>query len=235
MKFKTFFSFSMLDKEEKPYLNTTAAIEYHGKSKSAVKPTAILQGILNRAALLGDAETLKYLKENGASELEELKLIEPLILSIEHKKENATVLLLDWGDGAAADDLLNYSDPQTRETLLHRAALKGSSKTCSRLISKNPKLDIDAKSKNKSTALHCAVFSGDLETVRVLMDAGASLKLKNNHKNTALSLASLHNYQDIISLLKNARTGVKTGDTTENSTKTDPLAPPSSSRISRIE
>lgn len=226
----------MLDKEEKPYLNTTAAIEYHGKSKSAVKPTAILQGILNRAALLGDAETLKYLKENGANELEELKLIEPLILSIENKKENATVLLLDWGDGAAADGLLNYSDPQTRETLLHRAALKGSSKTCSRLMSKNPKLDIDAKSKNKSTALHCAVFSGDLETVRVLIDAGASLKLKNDHKNTALSLASLHNHQDIISLLKNATTSGKTGDTAEKlSTKTDPLAPPSSSRISRIE
>lgn len=220
----------MLDKEEKPYLNTIAAIEYNGKPKSAVKPTVILQGVLNRAAILGDAETLNYLKENRANEIEDLKLIETLILSIENKKENVTLLLLDWGD----KDFLNYSDPKTRETLLHRAALKGSSKTCSRILSKNPKLDIDAKTKNKSTALHYAVFSGDLETVRVLIDAGASLKIKNDHKNTALSLASLHNHQDILSLLKDAANG-KNCDAFKKSIQSDPLGPPSSSRISRIE
>ena len=220
----------MLDKEEKPYLNTTAAIEYHGKSKSTVKPTALLQRILNRAAVLGDTETIIYLKENGADHMEEMKIIEPLILSIENKKEDVTFLLCDWN----ANELLNYSDPQTRETLLHRAALKGSSKTCSLLITKNSHLDIDAKSKNKSTALHCAVYSGDLETVRVLINAGASIKIKNDHKNTALSLARLHNHQDILTFLENAP-NIKIHDNIDRSPKTDPLAPLSSSRISRIE
>ena len=230
MKFKTFFSFSILNKEEKPYINTIAAIEYHGKSKSGVKPTTLLQDVLNRAAILGDTETLKYLKESGVDQIEEIEMIKPLIISIENKREEVTLLLLDWLE----KELLNYSDPQTQETLLHRAALKGSSKTCSMIIAKSPELNVDAKSRNKSTALHCAVFSGNFETVKVLINAGASVKVKNDHKNTALNLARLHNYREIESLLENSSHS-KNIDISHRSSTTDPLAPPSSSRISRIE
>lgn len=220
----------MLDKEEKPYINTIAAIEYLGKSKSIVKPTALLQGVLNRAAMLGDIATLKYLKEGGVDQIPEMHMIEPLIISIENKKEDVALLLLEGSD----NKVLNYSDPQTRETLLHRAALKGSSRTCSMIIAKNPELNVDAKSRDKATALHCAVFSGDLDTVKVLVDAGASMKIKNDYKNTALSLARLHNHREIQSFLENTSSNKKSGTVHEDSAN-DPLAPPSSSRISRIE
>ena len=86
MKFKTFSLFLCFDKEEKPYINTIAAIEYLGKSKSIVKPTALLQGVLNRAAMLGDVATLKYLKEGGVDQIPEMHMIEPLIISTRTRK-----------------------------------------------------------------------------------------------------------------------------------------------------
>ena len=227
MKFKTFFSFSMLDKKEKPYFNTTAAIEYHGKSKSALKPTLLIQKLLNRAAILGDTETVKFLQSSGAEQIEGLKISESLNLAIEYGNEETSIVLIEWG----GSNLTFQTDPETKDTLLHIAALKGQAKTCATLLKKYPDLDIDTKNKNKSTALHCAVASGNLETVRVLLDSGAAVKLKNNHKNTPISLAKLHNQQQILSLLEN----FDNRDKIEKSTVSDPLAPPSSERISRIE
>ena len=221
----------MLDNEEKPYLNTTAAIEYHGKSKSAIKPMILIQNILNRAAISGDTGTIKFIKENGAKEMKELRIIEALKFSIENRQEDASVLFVQWG-GA---DVAKYVDQETRETFLHRAAFNGMSKTCSALLSEGSSLNIDSKNRNKSTALHCAVASGDLYTVRVLLDAGASIKIKNDHKNTALSLARLHNQQEIIDCLEK-NNAVHPSKTEKSSSNTrDPLGPTSSNRISRIE
>lgn len=227
MKFKTFFSFSMLDKEEKPYLNTTAAIEYHGKSKSTLKPAALIQKILNRAAVMGDTETVKYLQSCGAEQIEGLKINEALILSIENGHEATAVALIEWDK----NNLSCMADSETKDTLLHVAALKGQANTCAALLKNKTNLDIDMKNRNKSTALHCAVASGNLQTVQVLLDSGASIKIKNNHKNTPISLAKLHDQRQILDLLEN----YENRDKIELAPISDPLAPPSSHRISRIE
>ena len=87
------------------------------------------------------------------------------------------------------------------------------------------------KNRNKSTALHCAVASGSLQTVQVLLDSGATIKVKNNHKNTPISLAKLHDQRQILDLLEN----FGSRDNIESTPISDPLAPPSSHRISRIE
>ena len=227
MKFKTFFSFSMLDKEEKPYLNTTAAIEYHGKAKSAIKSNVLIQKLLNRAAITGDSGTIKFLQNSKAEQIEDLKINESLLLAIENGHEESSIVLIEWiGNGLSVQ-----VDPETKDTFLHFAALKGQTKTCAALLKINPDLDIDLKNRNKSTALHCAVASGNLDTVRILLDSGASIKIKNNHKNTPISLAKLHNRQQILSLLEN----FDNHDKLEKIPMSDPLAPLSSERISRIE
>jgi hypothetical protein len=227
MKFKTFFSFSMLDKEKNPYLNTSAAIEYHGNPKSNVKTNVLVQKLLNRAAISGDCETIKFLQNNEAEKIEGLKIHESLIFSIEKGHEESSVALIEWiGNGLSLQ-----MDPESKDTLLHFAALKGQAKTCAALLKNNPDFDIDMKNRNKSTALHCAVASGNLETVRILLDSGASIKIKNNHKNTPISLAKLHNQQQILSLLEN----FDNHDKIDKTLISDPLAPSSSERISRIE
>lgn len=227
MKFKTFFSFSMLDKEEKPYLNTTAAIEYHGKPKSTVKADVLIQKLLNRAAVAGDCETIKFLQNSKAEQIEGLKINESLILSIENGHEGSSVALIEWiGNGLSVQ-----MDPESKDTFIHFAALKGQAKTCAALLKNNPDFDIDVKNRNKSTALHCAVASGNLDTVRILLNSGASIKIKNSHKNTPISLAKLHNQQQILSLLEN----FDNHDKIDKMPISDPLAPPSSERIARIE
>ncbi len=204
-------------------MNTSAAIEYHGKSKSEVKPVALLQRILNRAAIIGDTETIKYLKENGGGQMSEIRVNRALEFAIENRQEDAAVTLIEWGGSSLAEE----TDPESQNTFLHRAALKGMPKTCSALLLPVVHPKIDAKNRHKSTALHCAVASGSVDTVRVLLQAGASIKIKNDHKNTALTLAKLYNQEEVISCLQS------NGE--EEKPKSDPLAPPSSSRISLIE
>lgn len=215
----------MLNKEEKPYLSTSAAIEYHGKSKSEIKPSSLLQLTINRAALRNDQDLINYLRDNGAQQVEDLKIGFALNLAIENGNEDSACSLIRWDD----KEVPKFVDNETRDTFLHKAALKGLSKACSLLIGLD--LKIDAKNKDKSTPLHCAVASGDIETVRVLVDAGASLKIKNNHKNTAIRLARLHGKQDILTLLENKSNHTKP----ESRSEIDPLDPASSERISRIE
>jgi ankyrin repeat protein len=228
MKFKTFFSFSMLDKEKKPYLSTSAAIEYHGKSKTEPNPNGLLQLILNRAAINGDIEMFDYMRSNGADKLSELKLQEALNLAIENSQEVSALLIINWG----GSDVTSHIDKVSHETFLHKAAFKGLPRVCGALLETNPSISIDAKTKDKSTALHFAVASGSLETVEFLINKGASTKIKNSHKNTAKALAIMYNYQEIIKCLE---VGKRSNFSTDPSSNMDPLAPQSSSRISRID
>lgn len=217
----------MLNKEEKPYMSTIAAIEYHGKSKAEMKPSALLQMILNKAAASDDTDMLEFMRKNGARQISELKVSDALNLAIENGNENASILLINWG----GNEISEYVDPDTRETFLHKSALKGLPRTCSLLTESS--VNIDAKNKDRSTALHCAVASGNLDTVRILVEAGASVKIKNCHKNTAIRLARLHNKQDILTFLE---TSISSNNIKQSKNiASDPLAPPSSDRISRIE
>lgn len=218
----------MLDKEEKPYLNTSAAIEYHGKSKSAVKPSVLLQRVLDRAAIIGDTDTINFIKDNGGTQIIEIKVVQALDLAIQNGQEGSSIALIEWGGSKVTE----YVDTETLDTFLHQAALKGMSNTCTALLKQGSSTNIDARNRNKSTALHCAVASGDVNTVNVLLDAGASVKIKNDHKNTALALAKLHNQQEIISCLETNNSFSKSD---KHLSTTDPLAPVSSTRISRIE
>jgi len=216
----------MLDKEKKPYLNTTASIEYHGKKKSESDPIILLQLLLNRAAVRGDIDMLLFMKNNGTDHITEKHLKEALKIAIENRQESSSLFLIQWG----GNEVTGHIDKITRETFLHKSAFKGMSKVCSEILNTNHSLSIDAKTRDKSTALHFAVASGNLETVKVLVNAGASLKIKNSHNNTAKAIAVMYNYQEIIKCLENGKS--RNSGCEPNM---DPLAPPSSSSISRMD
>lgn len=63
-------------------------------------------------------------------------------------------------------------------SLLHIAATKNLSKSCKKILSKN--FNVDALTERKKTALMNACEAGGLETVKVCINAGANIELKDS-------------------------------------------------------
>src|SRR5213596_569609 len=63
------------------------------------------------------------------------------------------------------------------------------------------KADVNAAQVDGTTALHWAVYRGDLETVDLLIDGGAKVDVKNREGITPLHMASLYGNAGIISRL----------------------------------
>lgn len=216
MKFKTFWNFSLTDETDREYLKTSGAFEYAGRPKNK-KDSELVRLVLNRAAMIGDTGTVLYLIENGAAVRG--KQVEALPLAIDAGHQDIAVALIQAG----AD--VSLVDKDTKQTLLHRAALKGQSRTCQALIAtKNIKLD--ARNAQGSTPLHCAAAVGDERTIQLLVAAGACRKKKNSHANTPAHLAKLNGHLNVLKYLEK---GAITA--TDALPPTDPLA----ARITRIE
>jgi ankyrin repeat protein len=56
-------------------------------------------------------------------------------------------------------------------------------------------MDIDVMDCHGCTALHVATLYGRLESVKLLIDAGADLSKMSNDEETALQIAELHNHR----------------------------------------
>lgn len=95
------------------------------------------------------------------------------------------------GDWAEADRLAKVATPAQRQFALTLNALRGNSEGVRRLIALG--VDISAVSEDlysHATPLHHAVSSKSLETVRVLVDAGARLDVADTvHGGTPLGWA----------------------------------------------
>lgn len=116
-----------------------------------------------------------------------------LIAALAHREVEAAELLIESGarmtllaavclDGKAEiDRLFEDSDPESRHAALAGAALFGNTDGLAALIGKG--IDTDAYGPvwfhPHATALHHAVDSGRLDAVRVLVDAGASLEIRD--------------------------------------------------------
>ena len=91
-------------------------------------------------------------------------------------------------------------------TPLMRAAEAGSSDIVALLIKAGS--DVKARSASGETVLQWAVLSGDLKTVRMILDVltreNASINERNEDKKTALSLALDNHHDEIVELLKRA-------------------------------
>jgi ankyrin repeat protein len=98
---------------------------------------------------------------------------------------------------AGAD--INCKDLEKGLAPLHYTALRNKPLCMKTLISLGADLHITEV--NGATALHGAAYHGNLDAVKVLMEAGADPNKQDNFGNTPLSLAQRTNNASIIALL----------------------------------
>jgi len=91
------------------------------------------------------------------------------------------------------------------------ASKRGDSSAVRALLAK--KADVNAPAVDTSTALHWAVKANSLETVNLLIDAGANVKAETRYKITPMSLACSNGNAAIIERLLQA--GVDPNSTSE--------------------
>ena len=80
-----------------------------------------------------------------------------------------------------ADELAKSASPDQKQLCLVLAALNGKAKAVARVIAYK-EIDVNKPSEHlysHATALHHAVWSGSMETVKVLVEAGAKLDIKD--------------------------------------------------------
>jgi ankyrin repeat protein len=103
----------------------------------------------------------------------------------EEVKTDPTLATLKWNDG---------------ETLISLAAHDNQLSLAKLLVENGA--DINAQSRN-GTPLYCAVWGGNPEIVKLLLENGAPASGRSEHDETPLHLASRKGYEDIVSLLLN--------------------------------
>jgi len=145
---------------------------------------AKINGVSNDALVNGNFDAAKHLVERGG------KLTLPTALCLEKWRE--------------ADKLAVNATDDEKQFSFVLAALNGKSGAVSRAISYG--VDINKPSDHlysHGTPLHHAVWSGSLETVKLLINGGANLKLKDTIWNvTPLGWAEYGNRKEIAEYLK---------------------------------
>jgi len=145
---------------------------------------ASTQGVSNDALVNGNFGAAEYLVSRGA------KLTLPTALCL--------------GKWSEADALASMANEDQKKFSLVLAALNGKAEAVRRTITYG--VDINKPSKDlysHATPLHHAVWSGSLDTVKVLVEAGARLDIKDSiHEGTPLGWAEYAEREDIVNYLK---------------------------------
>ena len=92
----------------------------------------------------------------------------------------------------------------TGTSALHRAAVLGTSGLITELL--KLKASIDSQDEEGNTALMLAVAVTEVDAVKLLIEKGADINLKNLLDETALDIAKKSKNADIMDLLKKAMT-----------------------------
>ena len=88
-----------------------------------------------------------------------------------------------------------------KATALHAAAYAGRTEAARVLIAY--KIDMDKQGPyNGYTALHDAIWQNNIETAKVLIEAGAKLDIKSKDGQTALDLAKARDRMQIVALIE---------------------------------
>jgi len=146
---------------------------------------ALIDGISDEALVNGNFAAAEYLLDRGA------KPSLPTSLCLQRWKE--------------ADELAKSAAPEQKQLCLVLAALNGKAKAVARVIGYG-QIDVNKPSEHlysHATALHHAVWSGSMETVKVLVEAGARLDIKDTiYDGTPLGWAEYGKKNDIAHYLK---------------------------------
>jgi len=96
----------------------------------------------------------------------------------------------------------NVEVNKTGWTALHYAASSGNCDIIKLLLDKSAY--IDAESPNKTTPIMMAARGGQMAAVKLLMEAGADISIKNDQGMSAADFAVTHEFNDVADLLKSA-------------------------------
>lgn len=152
--------------------------------------------IIHFAVVAGNIDLVHKLIERKANiEALDKNQMTPLHYSAEDGHIALTKILLDAGANPLAKDEDNC-------TALHMSAENGYAEICEILLKKSPSL-IHALDVFKMSALHYAAYRGKIEAVKVLLQHGAIIDLKNDDGETPLDLALKENQQEVVDFLKN--------------------------------
>lgn len=152
---------------------------------------------LHNAARSGNVDLIQYLLWHGMSEhLEDNDKYNftPLYVAVDAGHLAAMKFLIDRGANVSTRDIYMWS-------LLHRAAFRGYTKIATELL---PKLSAELKTVHNWTPLHEAVYEGNLDIVKILVDYNVNVNATNRSSQTPLDLAVGADHQDIAEYLRTA-------------------------------
>jgi len=154
----------------------------------------------------GDPALIFTLRENAMKAFEIL-LNDPKTDLQAHSNNGDTALMIAsyMANKPAVAALLDKDVEvnKTGWTALHYAATAGDCGIIKLLLDKSAY--IDAESPNKTTPLMMAARTGQMAAVKLLIEAGADVSLKNDQGMTAADFAINHEFTDVAAVLKSAQ------------------------------
>jgi len=149
--------------------------------------------------LRGETALMLAAREGSMQVIPVLLSARGINLDLRAKNGNTALMIAAFKKNKQAVEVLLAKGAQVNNegwTSLHYAAAAGETEIVQLLIKKSA--EVDATSPNMTTPLMMAAGSGNIYTVKALLDAGADLNLANEQGLTAIDFASRGSHQDIV-------------------------------------
>lgn len=160
--------------------------------------------VMHNAAQNGKGDAVRWLLDHGAKlDTKDHEGREPMISAIMDGTGDWAVLSVLSAIVGSADRRHGWRFQQewNGRSPLHLASAKGYVACTQFLISNRVEVDSTTTDGTEETALHCAVRTGRMGVVRVLVKVGASMDMSDSTGKTALHLATTDGHLEISTLL----------------------------------
>lgn len=146
----------------------------------------------------GESVLMLAVRENSMGVLQVLLSAPGINLDLRAKNGDTALMIAAFKKNKPAVEALLVKGAQVNNdgwTALHYAAAAGETEIVELLVKKSA--EVDATSPNMTTPLMMAAGSGNIYTVKALLDSGADLNLANEQGLTAIDFAKRGSHQDI--------------------------------------